>query len=214
MFVVVNLKAYPCDPIEVATAARDVAAASGARIAVSPQAADIARVADTGVETWAQHVSPDGHGSHTGSTLAEAVADNGAAGALINHSERRLTLADIDGSVRAAERAGLETVVCANNPTQVGAAAALGPDAVAVEPPELIGGDVSVATADPGIVEDAVAAAAAVDDDIDVFCGAGVSTGADIAAAGDLGASGVLLASGVAKADDPAAVLEDLVSGV
>ena len=214
MLVVVNLKAYPCDPIEVATAARDVAAASGARIAVSPQAADVARVADTGVETWAQHVSPNGHGSHTGSTLAEAVADNGAAGTLINHSERRLTLADVDDSVRAAERAGLETVVCANNSAQVGAAAALGPDAVAVEPPELIGGDVSVATADPGIVEDAVAAAAAVDDDVDVFCGAGVSTGADIAAAGDLGASGVLLASGVAKADDPAAVLEDLVSGV
>jgi len=65
MFILVNLKAYPCDPIEVATAARDVAEASGARIAVSPQAADIARVADTGVETWAQHVSPNAHGSHT-----------------------------------------------------------------------------------------------------------------------------------------------------
>jgi triosephosphate isomerase len=214
MFILVNLKAYPCDPIEVATAARDVADASGVRIAVSPQAADIARVAETGVETWAQHVSPNDHGSHTGSTLAEAVADNGAAGTLINHSENRLKLANIDASVRAAERAGLEAVVCANNPAQVGAAAALTPDAVAVEPPALIGGDVSVATADPGIVEDAVAAADAVDSDVDVFCGAGVSTGDDVDAAGELGASGVLLASGVAKADDPVAVLEDLVAGV
>jgi triosephosphate isomerase len=214
MFILVNLKAYPCDPIEVATAARDVAEASGARIAVSPQAADLARVADTGVETWGQHVSPVDHGSHTGSTLAEAVADNGAVGTLINHSERRLKLADVDGAVRAAERAGLETVVCANNPAQVGAAAALGPDAVAVEPPALIGGDVSVATADPGIVEDAVAAAESVDADVDVFCGAGVSTGEDVSTAGDLGAGGVLLASGVAKADDPEAVLEDLVSGI
>ena len=213
MFILVNLKAYPCDPIEVATAVRDVADASGVRIAVSPQAADIARVADTGVETWAQHVSPNGHGSHTGSTLAEAVADNGAVGTLINHSENRLKLADVDASVRAAERADLEAVVCANNPAQVGAAAALTPDAVAVEPPALIGGDVSVATADPGIVEDAVDAAAAVDDDVDVFCGAGVSTGDDVGAAGELGASGVLLASGVAKADDPEAVLEDLVAG-
>jgi len=214
MFILVNLKAYPCDPIEVATAARDVADASGVRIAVSPQAADIARVAETGVETWAQHVSPNDHGSHTGSTLAEAVADNGAVGTLINHSENRLKLANIDASVRAAERADLEAVVCANNPAQVGAAAALTPDAVAVEPPALIGGDVSVATADPGIVEDAVAAADAVDSDVDVFCGAGVSTGDDIDAAGELGASGVLLASGVAKADDPVAVLEDLVAGV
>jgi len=214
MFILVNLKAYPCDPIAVSTAVRDVAEASGVRIAVSPQAADIGRVAETGVETWGQHVSPNAHGSHTGSTLAEAVADNGAVGTLINHSEHRLKLADIDGAVRAAERAGLETVLCANNPAQVGAAAALGPDAVAVEPPALIGGDVSVATADPEIVEDAVEAAAAVDPDVDVFCGAGVSTGEDVDIAGELGASGVLLASGVAKADDPTAVLEDLVSGV
>ena len=211
MFILVNLKAYPCDPIEVATAARDVAEESGVRIAVSPQAADLRRVADTGVETWAQHVDPNDYGSHTGSTLAEAVAEAGAAGTLINHSEKRLKLADVDGSVRAAERAGLETCVCANNPAQVGAAAALGPDSVAVEPPELIGGDDSVATADPDIVRDAVEAAGEVDESVEVFCGAGISTGDDVDAAGDLGATGILLASGVAKADDPRAALEDLV---
>ena len=212
MFILVNLKAYPCDPIDVATAAKEVADESGVRIAVSPQAAHIGAVAETGVETWAQHVSPNGHGSFTGSTLAEAVADAGAVGTLINHSENRRKLADIDASVQAAERAGLETCVCANNPRQTAAAAALGPDSVAVEPPELIGGDVSVATGDPDIVTDAVSAAAAVDDDVAVFCGAGVSTGDDVIAAGDLGAEGILLASGVAKADDPRAALEDLVS--
>ena len=211
MLILVNLKAYPCDPVEVATAARDVAAASDARIAVSPQAADIPRVADTGVETWAQHVDPYGVGSHTGGTLAESVADAGAVGTVINHSERRLRLADVDGAIRAANAAGLETCVCANNPAQIGAAAALGPDSVAVEPPELIGGDVSVATADHGIVEDAVAAAADVDESVPVYCGAGISSGADVETAGELGASGVLLASGVAKADDPRAALEALV---
>jgi len=188
MFVLVNLKAYPCDPVAVATAARDVAEETRARVGVAPQAAHLERVADTGVETWAQHVSPVDHGSHTGSTLAEAVADAGAEGTLINHSERRRTLADIDAAVAAAERAGLETCVCANNPAQIGAAAALGPDAVAV--------------------------AAEVDPAVDVYCGAGVSTGDDVDAAADLGAAGVLLASGVAKADDPRAVLEDLVAGL
>jgi len=214
MFVLVNLKAYPCDPVAVAEAARTVADAHGVRIAVAPQAAHLDRVAATGVETWAQHVAPVDHGSHTGHTLAEAVADAGATGTLLNHSERRLRLADVDGALDAAERAGLSTVVCANNPEQVAAAAALGPDAVAVEPPALIGGDVSVATADPGVVEGAVAAADAVDPDVAVYCGAGVSTGDDLAAAADLGAEGVLLASGVAKADDPTAALENLVSGV
>ncbi|CAM2930017.1 triose-phosphate isomerase [Halobacterium salinarum] len=212
MFVLVNLKAYPCDPVAVAEAAADVAVDTEATVAVAPQAADLARVADTGVTTYAQHVSPNGHGSHTGSTLAESVADNGAVGTLLNHSEARRKLADIDGSLDAAARADLDTVVCANNPEQVAAAAALGPDAVAVEPPELIGTGTPVSQADPDIVEDAVAAAEAIDPSVDVYCGAGISTGEDVVAAEELGASGVLLASGVAKADDPRAALEDLVA--
>ncbi|MEZ3144052.1 triose-phosphate isomerase [Halobaculum sp. MBLA0143] len=214
MFVLVNLKAYDCDPVEIATAAAEVAEETGVRIAVAPQPAHLDRVADTGVETWGQHVDAIDHGSHTGSVHAGAVADTGATGTLLNHSEERLRLADIDGGLDAARTAGLETVVCANDPGQSGAAAALGPDAVAVEPPALIGGDVSVASADPEIVTSAVDAVEAVDDEVDLYCGAGVSTGEDVAAAADLGATGVLLASAVAKADDPRAVLRDLASGV
>ena len=212
MFVLVNLKTYPCEPVAVARAAREVAETTAARIAVAPQAAHIERVAGTGVETWAQHVDPIDYGSNTGHTLAETVADAGAVGTLINHSEHRLKLAGVDGSVRAADRADLETVVCANNPAQIGAAAALGPDAVAVEPPELIGTGTPVSQADPEVVEGAVEAAEHVDDEVSVLCGAGISTGDDVVAAGDLGSDGVLLASGVAKADDPKAALEDLVA--
>ena len=211
MFVLVNLKAYPCDPVAVANAAADVADDTGVRIAVSPQAAHLQRVAETGVEAWAQHVSPVAHGSNTGSTLAEAVAEAGAVGTLLNHSERRLKLADVDAGIRAAERADLETVVCANNPRQTAAAAALEPDAVAVEPPELIGTGTPVSKADPDVVTDAVAAAGNVGD-TPVLCGAGISTGEDLEAAAELGAAGVLLASGVAKADDPRAALADLVA--
>ncbi|WP_114575664.1 triose-phosphate isomerase [Saliphagus sp. LR7] len=211
MFVLVNLKTYPCDPVEVAEAVRDVDRETEATLSVAPQAAHIERVAETGVETWAQHVDPIAHGSNTGGTLAETVADAGAVGTLINHSERRRRLADIDGAVRAADRADLETVVCANNPAQIGAAAALGPDRVAVEPPELIGTGTPVSTADPDIVAEAVSAAASVDDEVSVLCGAGITDGEDVLAAADLGAEGVLLASGVAKADDPREALEALV---
>jgi triosephosphate isomerase len=212
MFVLVNLKAYPCDPVAVAEAAASVAETSTADVAIAPQAAHIERVADTGVQTWAQHISPVDHGSHTGSTLAEAAADAGATGTLLNHSENRLKLADIDASLDGADRVDFDTVVCANNPDQIRAAAALGPDAVAVEPPELIGTGTPVSKADPDIVTDAVAAAEAVDPSVDVYCGAGISTGEDVVAARELGADGVLLASGVAKADDPQAALEDLVA--
>jgi len=211
MFVLVNLKAYPCNPVEIAEAAATVDSGD-AEIALAPQAAHIDAVAAAGVETWAQYVSPVEHGSHTGSTLAEAAADAGASGTLLNHSEHRLKLADIDGSLDAADRVGFDTCVCANNPDQIRAAAALGPDAVAVEPPELIGTGTPVSKADPDIVRDAVEAAESVDPSVDVYCGAGISTGADVVAARKLGAEGVLLASGVAKADDPAAALAELVA--
>jgi triosephosphate isomerase len=212
MFVLVNLKAYPCDPVAVAEAVADVSADADADLAVAPQAADLAAVAETGAQTWAQHVSPVGHGSHTGSTLAERAANAGAVGTLLNHSERRLTLADLDAGVGAARRADLRTVACANDPEQAAAAAALGPDAVAIEPPELIGTGTPVSGADPGVVRDAVDAVEAVDPAVDLYCGAGISTGEDVAAARELGAEGVLLASGVAKAADPRAALEDLVA--
>ena len=211
MFVLVNCKAYPCDPLAVASAASSVDAASSARVAIAPQTASLSSVAQTGVETWAQHVDPIDPGSNTGAILPESVAGAGATGTILNHSERRLTLADIDDAIEAARRANLETIVCANTPDQIAAVASLGPDAVAVEPPALIGSGTPVSRADPDIVEEAVAAAAGVDESISVLCGAGISTGEDVLAARNLGADGVLLASGVAKADDPAAALLALV---
>jgi triosephosphate isomerase len=211
VFVLVNLKAYDVDPVAVAEHAAAVADSHDARVAVSPQTAHLDRVAATGVETWAQHAAPTGHGSHTGSQHAAAAADAGAVGTLLNHSERRLGLATLDDAIDAAAGAGLETVACANTPDQARAVAALGPDAVAIEPPELIGTGTPVSRADPDIVRDAVAAVEAVDPSIAVHCGAGIATGDDVAAAADLGADGVLLASGVAKADDPAAAITELV---
>jgi len=210
MHIVVNLKAYACDVEAVAQAAHDHSSES-APISVAPQAPVIAEVAGIGGDVWAQHVDPIEHGSHTGTVHPDAAAAAGASGTLLNHSERRLRLADIDTAIGAAHSAGLTTCVCANTPAQTAAVAALGPEIVAIEPPALIGGDVSVATADPDIVRDAVSAAAAVDPAVDVYCGAGVSTAADVSAAADLGASGVLLASGVAKAQDPAAALAALI---
>ena len=214
MFVLVNLKAYAVDPTTVAVATRRVADESGVRVAVCPQAVHLDTVAETGAETWAQHVAPVGPGSQTGSTLAGAVADAGAAGTLLNHSERRLELAAVDDALGQARGAGLETVVCANTPAQAAAAASLGPDAVALEPPELIGSGTPVSSADPEVVEDAVAAVETVAPGVETFCGAGIATGDDVAAAADLGTTGVLVASGVAKADDPEAALWDLVAEV
>ncbi|MDD1647511.1 MAG: triose-phosphate isomerase, partial [Methanomicrobiales archaeon] len=86
------------------------------------------------------------------------------------------------------------------------------PDYVAIEPPELIGSGISVATADPEIIRRSVAAARKVNPDVKVLTGAGIQSGECVKIALELGTAGVLLASSVVKAQDPAVVLRDLVS--
>jgi triosephosphate isomerase len=130
----------------------------------------------------------------------------------VNHSERRLTLADIDASITALRREKLISVVCTNNDPTSGAAAALNPDYVAIEPPELIGSGVSVSKANPDIIRRSVNAVRNVNPDVKVLTGAGIQSGECVRIALDLGTSGVLLASSVVKAKAPIAVIRDLVS--
>ena len=104
----------------------------------------------------------------------------------------------------------MRTVACANDATTAQALAAFRPDMIAIEPPELIGGDISVSTAQPEIITNTIAKVKQIAD-IPVLCGAGVKTAEDVKIALELGAKGILLASGIVKAKDPEQALRDLV---
>lgn len=217
--VILNFKTYPeatgAKAVAFTQALERVAAGKRVALAVAPQAADVWRVAQaTRVPVLAQHVDSLKPGNGTGATLVEAVREAGAVGSLANHAERRLTLAEIGAVCERLGKAGLVRVVCTDTVATTGAAAALGPEMVAIEPPELIGGDVSVTSADPEIVRQSVLAAKRASPQVRVLCGAGVKTGQDLRKALDLGADGVLLASAVMKAKDPAAALAELLSGL
>ncbi len=217
--VVVNFKVYGQvvgeKGLALAKVCEKVAHATGRSIVIAPPMVDLARIADAvDIPVFAQHIDNVGVGSHTGHTTLEGVVGAGAVGTLLNHSERRLKIADIEAMVAKCRDAGLETIVCTNNLAVSQACTLVKPDFVAVEPPELIGGDISVTSADPGIVRDTAAAIRALDEDVKVLTGAGVKNGADVAKAIELGTQGVLLASGVTKASDPEAVLHDLVDGL
>ena len=142
----------------------------------------------------------------------EGIRSAGAVGSLVNHSEHRLTLADIDAAVSALRSAGLISVVCSNNVATSAAAASLGPDYVAIEPPELIGGTVSVSQANPEIITGTVTAVRNVNPSVRILTGAGIHSGDCVKVAVELGTAGVLLASSVVKAKAPISVLRDLVS--
>lgn len=222
--IIVNYKTYSQGygqaGLELTRTMDELAQASGVCLAAAAGPIDMANyVARCGVPVLAQHVDPAGFGSFTGSALAEAVAAAGAVGTLVNHSERRLQLADIGTVIQRCRANDLRTVLCTDTVATTAAGAALRPDYLAVEPPELIGGDISVSSARPEVVSGAVEAARKVAEGqgmpaVPVLCGAGVKTRTDVAKAMELGARGILLASGVVKVADPRAVLEDLIQGL
>ncbi len=188
---------------------------SGVTVAVSPGAFDLAAVAAASdLPVLAQHVDALKAGSGTGWLLADAAKQAGAVGSLINHAEHRLNIDVIDDTIHRLKHLGMARVVCSNNLCTTKAIAAMRPDFVAIEPPELIGGTVSVTSANPDIVADAVKFTREIDPRVKVLCGAGVKTGDDVAKALELGAAGVLLASGVTKAKDAGKALDGLLAGI
>ncbi len=217
--IVVNFKTYQeasgSAAIELAKICDDISSKSGASIVIAPPMLDLAIISRTvKIPVFAQHLDPVPSGSTTGHVTIDNAKASGAKGTLVNHSERRLKLAEIHEVIDRCRILGLDTIVCTNNLPVSKACAAMDPNFVAIEPPELIGGEVSVTTANPKIVSDAVEAIRSISASVGVLCGAGIKNGRDVAKAIELGTDGVLLASGVVKAKDRRAVLLDLISGL
>lgn len=215
--VILNYKTYlessGENALELARALKSASEESGITMVAAPQAADIYRIQDQiSLPIFAQHIDPITPGGHTGSNLIETLIEAGISGSLINHSENRMKLADIDEVIQLCKQNDIESCVCTNNIATSKAIATFSPDAVAVEPPELIGTGIPVSQAQPEVVEDSVKGVKSINKKIKVLCGAGISTGDDMKAVMDLGADGVLLASGIVKAENPKEALLDLVS--
>jgi triosephosphate isomerase len=212
--IIVNFKTYSeatgRKAVELAEKAERVSEEIGVDIAVAPQFAEIAAVAEAvEIPVFAQHIDPITPGSYTGHVLAESVKEAGATGTLINHSERQLKLSDIDTIIKLARDKGLISCVCTNNPSVSAAVAALNPNIVSIEPPELIGTGIAVSKAQPEVVTNTVKLVREVNAKVTILCGAGISHGEDVAAALRLGTQGVLVASAIVKAKDPYSILRE-----
>ena len=217
--VVVNFKAYAevdgIKAVELAKVCEEVAKETGVSIAVCPPVAELGAVARAvSIPVLSQNIDPRKPGSATGWMTPSMVNAAGAAGSLLNHSEHRFQDEDIEQCVSMCRELSMIPLVCAESVDKAKRVAAFSPDFIAVEPPELIGGDISVTSANPRIVSDTVDTVKSVDPKVKVLCGAGVKTGEDVRKAIELGAEGVLLASGVVKSKNPKKTLMDLVSGL
>ncbi len=212
--VIVNFKTYTESTgqkaLELAKQAQKVNDETGILVGIAPQFTDIKTIADTvHVPVFVQHLDPIKPGGYTGHVLVDSVKQAGAVGTLINHSERRLKLSEIDEIIRITKEHDLVSIVCANNPSTSAAVAALKPDIIAIEPPELIGTGIPVSKAKPEVVTDTVKLVRQINPTVTILCGAGISHGEDVAAALKLETEGVLVASGIVKAKNPYMVMRE-----
>ncbi len=223
MIILTNFKAYPTGVFDNAETLVQVHIDAQKEVhqikddvifAVAINSLDIQNICNKfadSIDIYAQHCDNAGFGSSTGKILPEMLVKMGVKGVVLNHSENRFSseydYKELISTINFAKNAGLKVVCCAENPEE-GEFLSKNSDAdfIAVEPPELIGGDISVSTAQPELISDSV-------DKIGknkVLIGAGIKTGSDVKIAIEKGAVGVLLASGVTKSRVPKEVLLDL----
>jgi len=118
--IVLNFKTYREstgeEALRLAKICEDISRDYSVQMAVVPQVADIHAVSSAvKIPVFAQHVDGVGYGGFTGHVTAASLNAAGASGSLINHSERRLKLAEIESSISACRPLGLKTIVCTNN---------------------------------------------------------------------------------------------------
>lgn len=159
-------------------------------------------------EFMSQHVDSNGYGAFTGSVSIDLLKEKGFMGSLLNHSEHRVGMEKIRLTVERARESGFTTIVCGENVDEIRKIATFGPDYIAYEPKELIGGDISVSTARPEVIMEA--AEICKETGVNLIVGAGVKNRKDVEKSLELGAVGVLVASGIVLADDPRRVVSGL----
>lgn len=217
--LIINMKAYRevlgGRAVELAKAAEYVSREFGISIAVAPPHTLISEVArNVDIPVIAQGIDVDREGAFTGHITPKMVREAGAVGVILNHSENQLTLNRLADLVDAAKSANLFTLICAATPKAAAAAAALSPDAVAIEPPELIGTGRAVSRERPEVVTNGLDAVRRISKEIIYLVGAGIESGDDVRRAVELGAQGVLVASAVVKAGDWVGKIRELATGL
>ncbi len=180
-------------------------------IAIAPSLLTLREIAEqTSLTVFSQHTDPVQLGAQTGSITVDELKDIGVVGTILNHSERKIPFSTLKETVEVCKRKKIRTVVCASDLSEIKKVAVLRPDYLAYEPPELIGGDISVTTARPSIIADAVELVASISPATKVLCGAGVQNKEDLGQALVLGAKGVLIGHAVPKAKNPRKFLAEM----
>jgi len=167
---------------------------------------------ESNLDKYIQHADPFPAGPYTGFTPVELLPSYNYKGIMINHSEHRIGKEIILKNVNEARKNGLKSMICAANLNEIKEFSLIKPDFIAYEPPELIGGNISVSDSKPEIILQAFNLLKG--NGIELIVGAGVKNGKDVRKSIELGAKGVLVASGIVKSKEPITVIKDMINNL
>lgn len=198
---------------KLARAADAASARYGVRVILTPQYTDIPMLTEEteNLLIFAQHMDPLPVGRGLGSVLPEAVKAAGAAGVMLNHAEKPMTVSGLRRAIQRADEVGLLTIVCADSLQEAAAIAHFSPNIIVAEPTELIG---TGQAADEEYVRAAIDAVKSVNPAIQVLPAAGIKDGRDVYRMIRAGADATGSTSGILKAPDPAAMVDEMLAAV
>ena len=169
------------------------------QIALAPPHHLLASIKKSKLLIFAQHIDDAKVGSTTGYMIPELVKKSKVSGALINHSEHRISPKEITNLVKRLKKLKMKTVVCVKNVREAEKYAKLNPTYIAIEPPELLGTGRAISTERPGLITKSLSAVKKARNSTKLLCGAGIVTSEDVKRAMELGSDGILVASGIVK---------------
>lgn len=176
------------------------------KIVVGVQSVDIGEVVRrTKLKVFCQHVDWQMPGRETGFILPEAVKANGANGVFLNHSEHKLDFDILKKTIKRCREVKLKILVFAKDLIQAKKIQKLKPDYLVIEPPKLVGGNVSVSKSKPELIKK-------ISEKLNgnFLVGAGIKTNEDVRTAMELGASGIAISSVITKSKNPEKKLREL----
>ena len=215
--IFINFKTYQeasgSNALSLVSIIEDVALSTQIKIIPVVQLIDLKEIVSaTKLEVWVQKIDPVSYGANTGSVLPEEIVNAGVRGTLLNHSENKiLDFNLLKKNIDKAKEVNLKTLVFCSSLEELEKNKTLNPDFLSYEPPELIGGDISVASAQPDII--AKAAVISKEAGIPLIIGAGIASQGDVKKSLEMGAVGVAVASHVIKSQNPRGSLMDLTEG-
>jgi triosephosphate isomerase len=216
---IVNFKNYPeilgKGSLRLAQAAERSGRSAGIDMVVAPPNPMLHTIASSvKIPVFAQRTDLGEQGKSTGATIAESLKAAGCAGSILNHSESRIPTEELGQIIAKMKSLGLKSCACAETTEETVRIAAMDPEFLAIEPPELIGSGVAVSKARPELIAATAKAVAEAGYRGRLLCGAGIVSGEDVAAAIRLGTQGVLVASSVVKAQSWPTKLEELAAAM